>query len=34
MYIRNIYILPAFKQGKTYFEFSTKEQVETWLNNP
>lgn len=34
MYIRNIYILPAFKKGKTYFQFVSKQEVENWLKNP
>lgn len=33
-YVRNIYIIPAFKKGKTHFELTTKEQVENWLKEP
>ena len=34
MYVRNIYILPAYKKGKTYFHLVSKEEVEDWLIKP
>lgn len=33
-YKRGIYIIPAFKKGKTYFEFSQKDIVDEWLKEP
>ena len=34
MYIRNIYMLPAYKKRKTYFHLVSKEEVEEWLAEP
>lgn len=33
-YVREKYILPAYKKGATYFCFCSKEEVETWLTEP
>lgn len=33
-YTRGLYIIPAFKKGKTHFEFTTKEETEKWLEAP
>ena len=32
-YKRNLFILPAFKKGKTHFNFVSKEEVEMWLKS-
>lgn len=31
---RQLYIIPAFKKGKTHFKFTTKEETEQWLKEP
>ena len=33
-YVRGLYIIPAFKKGKTHFKFTTKEEAESWLADP
>ena len=33
-YVRQLYIIPAFKKGKTHFKFTTKEETEQWLKEP
>ena len=34
MYLRKVYMLPAYKKGKTYFHLVSKQEVEEWLDNP
>lgn len=34
MYIRDVYMLPAYKERKTYFHLVSKEEVEKWLAYP
>jgi hypothetical protein len=29
-----LYIIPAYKKGRTFFKFTNKETVEQWLTNP